>query len=149
MMPLVANNALAAIDLLADALDALCKHCLCKHCLQGLRIGRPVGTDAEPNPSLVTALVPHISHELAAKLAARCVADGVSVLDISRRDTDLHEATVRRFLDPARPVGEFGRPEPADDAATPKLLTRSGINEGHGPHRSWPASAQCLLRSRP
>lgn len=114
MIPLVAMNALSAVDLLASALDALCRYCL-----QGLKVGKSVSADVGRNPILVTALVSHIGHERAAELAARAVAEGVSVLAVARRDTDLDAATLARLLDPSRLAGESGSQGPTDDAAQP------------------------------
>lgn len=101
--PVIAYNVLQSIDLLADAVRSFGVHCL-----RGLEPNREVlERYVEQSLMLVTALVPHIGYDEAARIAKKAHAEGLSlreaatslgVVDTAQFDTWVR---VERMLGPA------------------------------------------------
>ena len=101
MLPLIANNLLTAIHLLANGARALARQCVA-----GLEPNAARLEDAlARNPILATALNPVIGYEKAAAIAKRAYAEGRPVFDVALEMSGLAEAELRRLLDPAALTG--------------------------------------------
>jgi fumarate hydratase class II len=109
MLPMIANNLLASIDLLANAARALGESCLAGAEPNLARLEDSVAR----NPILATALNPVIGYERAAAIAKRAYAEGRPVFDVALEMSGLSAEELRRLLDPA-------------------LLTRGGLHGGGG-----------------
>jgi fumarate hydratase class II len=109
MLPLIANNLLTAIHLLANAARALATQCLAGTEPNQARLDEALSR----NPILATALNPVIGYERAAAIAKRAYAESRPVLDVALEMSGLDEAELRRLLDPA-------------------ALTRGGLHDGGG-----------------
>jgi fumarate hydratase class II len=109
MLPLVANDLLQSIHLLASGARALARQCVA-----GLEPDLPrLDAALLRNPILVTALNPVIGYERAAAIAKRAYAEGRPVFDVALEMSGLPEQELRRLLDPA-------------------ALTRGGLHGGGG-----------------
>jgi fumarate hydratase class II len=109
MLPLVANNLLQSIQLLANAARALATQCIA-----GIEPDTARLDDAlSRNPILATALNPAIGYERAAAIAKRAYAENRPVFDVALQMSGLGEDELRRLLDPA-------------------TLTRGGLHGGGG-----------------
>lgn len=98
MLPLVANNLLDSISLLAGSCSSLANQAI-----SGLKIRQDTAAAAlAKNPILVTALNPVIGYEQAAKIAKMAYSQQRPVLDVALELTNLSEAELRVLLDPAR-----------------------------------------------
>ncbi|MCA8952112.1 MAG: aspartate ammonia-lyase, partial [Planctomycetes bacterium] len=103
MIPLVARNALEAVELLAAAAGALDTHCL-----TGLRPAAGAAARVDANPILATGLAPVLGYDVAAELAHAAEQSGRTVLEIARERTDLEPDRLTELLDPRRLAGELG-----------------------------------------
>jgi len=97
MLPLIANNLLTSIDLLANAARALGERCIAG---AEPNVDRLDDTLAR-NPILVTALNPVIGYERAAAIAKRAYAEGRPVFDVALEMSGLKEEELTRLLDPS------------------------------------------------
>jgi len=98
MLPLVANNLLDSISLLAGSCSSLATQAII-----GLKIRQDTAATAlARNPMLVTALNPIIGYEQAAKIAKMAYSQQRPVLDVALEQTSLSETELRVLLDPAR-----------------------------------------------
>jgi fumarate hydratase class II len=109
MLPLVANNLLESIHLLANAARALATQCIAGIEPDVARLDDALAR----NPILATALNPAIGYERAAAIAKRAYAENRAVFDVALEMSGLPEAELRRLLDPA-------------------ALTRGGLHGGGG-----------------
>ncbi|MEO8018581.1 MAG: class II fumarate hydratase [Pseudomonadota bacterium] len=109
MLPLIANNLLSSIGLLAHGARALADQCIAGAEPNVARLDEVLAR----NPILVTALNPVIGYERAAAIAKRAYAEGRPVFDVALEMSGLEEAELRRLLDPA-------------------ALTRGGLHGGGG-----------------
>ncbi len=109
MLPLIANNLLQAIHLLANATRALAMQCIAGIEPDAARLDAVLAR----NPILATALNPVIGYERAAAIAKRAYAEGRPVIDVALEMSGLKEEELRRLLDPA-------------------ALTRGGLEGGGG-----------------
>lgn len=99
MLPLVADNLLTMIGLLARGCEALAG----RGGILDFEVNREqLAAQAARNPMLVTALAPHIGYQLAAEIAKRAIAENRSVLELARELTELDEATLHQVLDSQR-----------------------------------------------
>jgi fumarate hydratase, class II len=97
MLPLIANNLVTSIHLLANGARALGEKCIA-----GAEVNTASLDEAlSRNPILATALNPAIGYEKAAAIAKRAYAEGRPVLDVAREMSGLSDAELRRLLDPA------------------------------------------------
>jgi fumarate hydratase, class II len=77
MMPLIAHNLLQSADLLAKAADVLRDKCI-----EGIEADVERATElVERNVIIITALVPKIGYDLAAKVAKKAFEEGIGVRD--------------------------------------------------------------------
>jgi fumarate hydratase, class II len=97
MLPLIANNLLTAIHLLAKGARALARQCVAGLEANTARLDEALAR----NPILATALNPVIGYEKAAAIAKRAYAEGRPVFDVALEMSGLSEAELRRLLDPA------------------------------------------------
>ena len=98
MMPLIADNSLQGLNLLAAA----CTH-LAEKAIDGITFNKARMNEAlARNPILVTALNPVIGYEAAARIAKRAYAEKRPVIDVAKDMTDLGLAELKALLDPAR-----------------------------------------------
>lgn len=96
MMPLIANNSLQSLHLLASA---------CRHLGEKAIAGFTVNTQSlnhalTRNPILVTALNSRIGYEKAAQIAKKAYAENRPVLDVAKEMTDISMAELKVLLDP-------------------------------------------------
>jgi fumarate hydratase class II len=109
MLPLVANNLLHSIQLLANAARALATQCIAGIEPDAARLDDALSR----NPILATALNPVIGYERAAAIAKRAYAENRPVFDVALEMSGLGADELRRLLDPA-------------------ALTRGGLHGGGG-----------------
>jgi fumarate hydratase, class II len=109
MLPMIANNLLQSIHLLANAARALATQCIAGIEPDVTRLDVTLAR----NPILATALNPAIGYERAAAIAKRAYAENRAVFDVALEMSGLKEDELRRLLDPA-------------------ALTRGGLHGGGG-----------------
>jgi fumarate hydratase class II len=97
MLPLVANNLLTCIELLANAAQSLAERCIAGAEPNLARLDETLAR----NPILATALNPVIGYERAAAIAKRAYAEGRPVFDVALEMSGLSEEELTRLLDPA------------------------------------------------
>ncbi len=96
MLPLIADNLLDSIGLLANAMRALADAAI-----DGLRVREDrVAGALSRNPILATALNPLIGYERAAAIAKRAYRENRPVFDVALEDSGLDAETLERLLDP-------------------------------------------------
>jgi fumarate hydratase class II len=96
MLPVVAHNLLQSIEILANASIGIADKAIAGFTVNQDNIDRAVGR----NPILVTALNPVIGYEKGAAIAKKAYAEGRSVKDVAREETDLTDEELDRLLDP-------------------------------------------------
>jgi fumarate hydratase class II len=99
MLPLVADNLLTMIGLLARAATALAGR-------GGLldfevNVGQ-LAEQAARNPILATALAPLIGYDRAAAIAKKAIAEGRAILDVAVEMSGIDRAELQKLLDPVR-----------------------------------------------
>jgi fumarate hydratase class II len=109
MLPLIANNLLTSIAILARAVRSLGERCIAGAEPDVARLDEALAR----NPILATALNPVIGYERAAAIAKRAYAERRPVFDVALEMSGLGAAELRRLLDPA-------------------ALTRGGLQGGGG-----------------
>lgn len=97
MLPVVAHNLVQSIEILANASTCLADKAIAGFTVNQDKIDEAVGR----NPILVTALNPVIGYEKGAAIAKKAYAEGRSVKDVAREETDLTDEELDRLLDPA------------------------------------------------
>ncbi len=96
MMPLIANNSLQSLNLLASA----CQH-LGEKAIAGFTVNAQSLTHAlARNPILVTALNSRIGYDKAAQIAKKAYAENRPVIDVAKEMTNLSLAELKVLLDP-------------------------------------------------
>ncbi|MDD3762237.1 MAG: class II fumarate hydratase [Nevskiales bacterium] len=98
MLPLVADNLLSSLTILAAACRQLSRQCIAGFSVRRDRIDQALAR----NPILVTALNPVIGYAAGAEIAKQAYREGRSVLDVARERSGLPDADLRRLLDPLR-----------------------------------------------
>jgi len=96
MLPLVADNLLESIRILANASRNFADRSVKGFKVNNDHIKKLVGK----NPILVTALNPLIGYDTAAKIAKKAYAENRSVLEVAEEMTDLKSDELRKALDP-------------------------------------------------
>jgi len=97
MLPVVAHNLLQSVEILAAA-----GRCLADSAIAGFDVNQDaINRAVSRNPILVTALNPVIGYEKGAAIAKKAYAEGRSVKDVAREETDLSDDELDRLLDPA------------------------------------------------
>ena len=97
MLPVIANNLLQSIALLANAARLLADKAVAGFTVNEQRVAEAL----ERNPILVTALNAVIGYERGAAIAKKAYAQGRPVIEVAKEETDLDEDELRRLLDPA------------------------------------------------
>ncbi|MGI9202421.1 MAG: class II fumarate hydratase [Woeseiaceae bacterium] len=96
MLPVVAQNLLQSIEILTNASLCIADKAIADFTVNQDNIDQAVGR----NPILVTALNPVIGYEKGAAIAKKAYAEGRSVKDVAREETDLTDEELDRLLDP-------------------------------------------------
>ena len=109
MLPLIGNNLLTSIHLLAVGARALATQCIAGAQPNWPRLDEALAR----NPILATALNPVIGYERAAAIAKRAYAEGRPVYDVALEMSGLGAEELKRLLDP-------------------RALTRGGLHGGGG-----------------
>ncbi len=100
-LPLIARNLLESIRLLANVSTLFAERCL-----DGLEVDRDrMGALVESSLTLVTALVPAIGYDAAARIAKRCAETGKSVREICLAERVLAPEILDRLLDARAQTG--------------------------------------------
>ena len=111
MMPVIAQNLVAAIEILGNAARALDERCV-----RGIEANPPMlAYWVERSAALATALAPRIGYAAAAALTKRAVAEGVSVRELVVREGLLSAAEAEEVFD-LRRLTEPGVPGAAGEA---------------------------------
>ena len=106
MMPVLAHALLESITLLANIARAFTDRCVV-----GIEANEERAKELlEKNPSIATALNPHIGYDAASLVAKESAARGVSVRDVVREKGLLPEDRIDEALD-VRSMTEPGLPE--------------------------------------
>jgi len=101
MMPLIAYDVCESLRLLAAAARLLADRAVAGFEVNAAALERTLAR----NPVLVTALNPVIGYDAAARIARRAWAEGRTVLEVAREETDLDAAELARLLDPRALTG--------------------------------------------
>ncbi|MEQ8271792.1 class II fumarate hydratase [Algiphilus sp.] len=100
MLPVIAHNLLASIDLSAKACAAMVP------VIEGFQVRADTLLRVlEKNPILVTALNREIGYDKGAAIAKRAYREGRSVMEVALEDSGLDEARLRALLDPRALTG--------------------------------------------
>jgi len=95
-LPLIARNLLESIRLLANV-----SNLFVERCLEGLEVDRErAGALVEGSLALVTALVPAIGYDAAARIAKHCAETGKTVREVCLEQRVLPREELERLLDP-------------------------------------------------
>jgi fumarate hydratase class II len=97
MLPVVAQNLLQSIELLANSCTVLADKAIAGFTVNENKIEEAIGR----NPILVTALNPVIGYELGAAIAKKSYAEGRPLKEVAAEMTDLTNEELDRLLDPA------------------------------------------------
>jgi fumarate hydratase class II len=97
MLPVIADNLLESIHLLASVTRALADSAIAGFKVNTTRIAEAL----ERNPILVTALNPVIGYEKGAAIAKKAYAEGRPIREVAAQMTDLPREELARLLDPA------------------------------------------------
>jgi fumarate hydratase class II len=96
MLPVIADNLLVSLEILANA----CR-LLADKAIAGFTVNRQhIAATVARNPILVTALTPRIGYELAAAIAHQASAQGRPVKQVAAEQTGLSDAELDSLLDP-------------------------------------------------
>lgn len=97
MLPLIADNLLESISLLAAVTPLLAKN------ITGFKVRKDnMERSLAQNPILVTALNPVIGYLAAAKIAKRAYQENRPVLEVAMEDTGMSAAQLKKLLDPQK-----------------------------------------------
>lgn len=97
MLPLIANDLLDSIGLLANVMRLLADKSIAGLKVRGDNVAAALGR----NPILVTALNPLIGYEKAAAIAKRAYKENRPVFDVALEDSGLSAVQLKKLLDPA------------------------------------------------
>jgi fumarate hydratase, class II len=98
MMPMMADNLLESIGLLANV-----SRLLARRCIAGLDVRRERCRQLiEQSLALTTALVPRLGYDRAARLARQAYEENRTIREIVGRETDLKPEEIDHLLDPMR-----------------------------------------------
>lgn len=98
MLPLVADNLLGMIAMLANSIDMLERLVI-----SGFKVNsEKLAASINKNPILVTALNPIIGYDRAAVIAKKAYQSGRPVIDVALEETELSRQQLEDLLDPLR-----------------------------------------------
>ncbi|MBA2777664.1 class II fumarate hydratase [Billgrantia kenyensis] len=98
MLPLIANNLLTSITLMANTACLLGERAIATFQVREDQVAEPLAR----NPILVTALNGVIGYDAAAAIAKQAYQAGRPIIDVAVEQTDLGREELERLLDPAR-----------------------------------------------
>jgi len=98
MLPMIADNILSSIKLLANVSRLLADKAITTFTVNEDQLKLALGR----NPILVTALNPIIGYAKAAEIAKKAYKDGRAVLDVAEEETDIPREELEKLLDPAK-----------------------------------------------
>lgn len=98
MLPLIANNLLTSISLLANVSHLMADKAIASFVVREDNLNKALSR----NPILVTALNPIIGYLKAAEIAKKAYKENRPVLDVALEDTDLSKEELEKLLDPAK-----------------------------------------------
>jgi len=96
MLPLAASELLNSADLISRASTSLADKAIATMTVLVKNLEQPLAK----NPVLVTSLTPHIGYMKAAEIAKTARQEGVPVIEIARRETNLEDDLLEKLLDP-------------------------------------------------
>ncbi len=96
MLPVIAHNVLESIELLANSSVALADKAVATFTVRQDNLDLALSK----NPILVTALNPVIGYLKAADIAKKAYKEGLPILDVAERETDLSREELSKLLDP-------------------------------------------------
>ncbi|PTP38591.1 aspartate ammonia-lyase [Vibrio splendidus] len=96
MLPVIAHNVLESIELLANSSVALADKAIATFTVRQDNLDLALSK----NPILVTALNPVIGYLKAADIAKKAYKEGLPILDVAERETDLGREELSKLLDP-------------------------------------------------
>ena len=105
MWPMMAHNLLQSIEIAANSATQLADLAIKDFTVNHANIQKAL----DVNPILVTALNTVVGYEKGAAIAKEAYASGRPVLDVAKEMTDLNEATLKKYLNPAL-LTEGGNP---------------------------------------
>ncbi|MDF2643742.1 MAG: fumarate hydratase [Pseudomonas sp.] len=98
MLPIIAQNLLNSIELLANA-----SHLLADKAIASFKVNEAKLQEAlSRNPILVTALNPIIGYQKAAEIAKQAYREGRPVIDVALENTDLQRSQLEVLLNPEK-----------------------------------------------
>ena len=97
MLPVIAHNVLESIELLANSSVALADKAIATFTVRQDNLDLALSK----NPILVTALNPVIGYLKAADIAKKAYKEGLPILDVAERETDLSREELSKLLDPS------------------------------------------------
>ncbi|MBT5891508.1 MAG: class II fumarate hydratase [Chromatiales bacterium] len=97
MLPVVAYNLLQSIEILANGSAALADDAIAGFTVNEANLQNALSR----NPILVTAMNAVIGYDKGAAIAKKAYAEGRSVHDVAKQETDLSDEELDRLLDPA------------------------------------------------
>ncbi|MEK1913790.1 MAG: lyase family protein, partial [Pseudomonas chlororaphis] len=98
MLPIIAQNLLSSIELLANS-----SRLLADKAIASFKVNEPKLKEAlSRNPILVTALNPIIGYQKAAEIAKTAYKQGRPVIDVALEHTDLSRSQLEILLDPEK-----------------------------------------------
>ena len=98
MLPMIADNILSSIQLLANVSRLLADKAIATFTVNEDQLQLALGR----NPILVTALNPIIGYAKAAEIAKKAYKEGRAVLDVAEEETDISRVELETLLDPAK-----------------------------------------------
>ncbi|MEZ8244845.1 class II fumarate hydratase [Vibrio splendidus] len=96
MLPVIAHNALESIELLANSSVALADKAIATFTVRQDNLDLALSK----NPILVTVLNPVIGYLKAADIAKKAYKEGLPILDVAERETDLSREELSKLLNP-------------------------------------------------
>ncbi len=98
MLPMIADNLLSSISLLANVSYLLADKAIASFKVNEAQLQKALAR----NPILVTALNPIIGYAKAAEIAKKAYKEGRAVLDVAEQETNISRDELERLLDPAK-----------------------------------------------
>ncbi|ACA88520.1 fumarate lyase [Shewanella woodyi ATCC 51908] len=98
MLPMIADNLLSSITLLANVSYLLADKAIASFKVNEAQLQKALAR----NPILVTALNPIIGYAKAAEIAKKAYKEGRAVLDVAEEETNISRDELERLLDPAK-----------------------------------------------
>jgi fumarate hydratase, class II len=110
MMPMMADNLLTSLRLLANVVPLFTEHCIAGIEARPERCRQFV----EGSLAMATALAPYIGYDQAARLARQAFEEGRTVREVAERNAGISAAELQHLLDPQ----SLSQPSPAQGGST-------------------------------